>query len=149
MLVSIRLLSLVLAVSLLLASGMSLTEELKLEQRRATAQIPVLIVSPFIGEKQVRVNCKTQVKWSKIPDNYRTVWLEVCTPDKSLCGGGFPVQNKGAYFDFRPNESMVGQDWTVKVTTKDNRYVGFSRPFFVDGMLPSCCSDGITLQPCE
>jgi hypothetical protein len=88
------------------------------------------------------------VYWYGIPENtYRYVWLEICKADKSSCGGGFSVSNKGRYYDFRTDASMVGKDWIFKVYTQDRKYTGYSNAFFVDGMLPPCCADGWHIPP--
>ncbi len=125
---------------------------LNIKQFRKPVTAPLTVqINNILKDKieiQFRVNCRAEIRWYGAPKTYGTVWLSVCKPDKKICGGGFPVRNAGAYSEFRPTQSMTGQDWVIKVSTEDKKYNGFSNTFFVDGMLPPCCADGWLLPPC-
>ena len=144
-----KLLILTLSGFLVIVPGQVLSQDLKSKPKRAIAPIRVTISDFNNQEKQFRVNCRTTIKWYGIPQSYGTVWLRACRSDKSNCGGDFPISNSGSYYKFRPDDSMTGHDWVIKVATQDEKYAGFSNSFFVDGMLPGCCSDGVALPPCK
>lgn len=82
--------------------------------------------------------CEIFVGWKDISKkNYRTVWLELCSPTKSNCGGGYPIKNEGRFW-FVPDPSFYGKDGYVKVYTQDKKHIGISKRFYVNGMLPPC-----------
>ena len=95
-----------------------------------------------------RVNCKSQTRWNGVSrTQYRTIWLQVCRSDKTSCGGAFSTRNDGYYYDFRPDISMAGKDWLIKVFTQDKKYIGYSNVFSINGMLQPCCDDGWHVPP--
>ena len=91
----------------------------------------------MVAPKQLGPGCDLEMMWLDVPSKYRQVWLEVCKPNKNSCGGSFPMRNDGLHV-FKPDASMAGKNWIIKVYTKDKKCIGFSNKFFIDGMLPSC-----------
>lgn len=51
-------------------------------------------ISVGINPYNLGVNCNLAIHWDGVPSaKYRIVWLEICTADKSTCGGGYTVKN--------------------------------------------------------
>jgi hypothetical protein len=145
-----KILVLLLGMTLLLPAA-ALSQNLKTTPKAATramAPIKVSVHSSWqVNSVQIGVNCGVAVEWQSIPNTYRYVWLQVCKADKTACGGAFTIKNNWLYMDFRPDTSMAGQEWVIKVYTQDKKYTGYSNKFFVDGMLPPCCADGLHVPP--
>ena len=114
-----------------------------INKKRALAVKPKAIVmnisnpSPY----QYGINCeiKFRVVYGPSHEKYRTVWTQICSADKKSCGGAITTRySKPCVITVKPDDTMAGKDWRLKVYTDDKRYVGYSLPFFVDGMLPVC-----------
>jgi hypothetical protein len=76
--------------------------------------------------------------------NYPTVWLEIVWPDGTPTSGAYPVQNKGYYYDWKPDPSFADPDvlckqFRIKIYTPDNKYKGMSGLFKV-GNPPNGCT---------
>ena len=90
---------------------------------------------------QYGINCEIKIRVVAGPshDKYRTLWTQICTADKKTCGGAITERySKPCVITFKPDDTMTGKDWRLKVYTDDKRYIGYSSKFFVDGMLPVC-----------
>ena len=106
-------------------------------QRTKKPRKIIINVSP----EQLGVNCPLTINWSFYPNTYRTLYLQVCNAHGTSCGGTFPVQNKNQIwnsFRYKPDESMLNKNWIIKISTRDKNFMGISRKFFVNGMLPYC-----------
>ena len=114
-----------------------------IKNQRSSAVKPKPIVMNITSDYpyQYGINCGIKIKVVAGPshDKYRTVWTQICSADKKSCGGAITARySKPCIITVKPDDTMAGKDWRLKVYTDDKRYVGYSLPFFVDGMLPVC-----------
>jgi len=102
----------------------------KIEMSRVPAKVTNIQVTSPEGGKIYYIGDKVMILWSKaLLQNQATVWLFVCWPDKTTCGGGYPVANTGSY-EWTINEPEE-HDLVIKVLSHDDKYVGYSGVFHV------------------
>lgn len=73
--------------------------------------LTIAVTSPEAG-KTYYIGDKVTIAWSKaLIQNDGTVWLFVCWPDRTTCGGGYPVANTDAANTGVTNSASY--DWTI------------------------------------
>lgn len=97
--------------------------------KKPVALNAIIVTSPEAG-KTYYIGDKVTVRWvtTNIQDNAQ-VWLFVCWPDRTTCGGGYPVANTGSY-EWTINEPEE-HDLVVKIQSHDNEHIGYSGVFHV------------------
>ncbi len=91
--------------------------------------LTIAVTSPE-GGKTYYIGDKVVIAWSKaLIQNDGTVWLYVCWPDRTTCGGGYPVANSGS-FEWTISEPEA-HDLVIKVQAPDDSPVGYSGVFHV------------------
>jgi hypothetical protein len=104
--------------------------KLELSMPLHPAQLTAIkVTSPEAG-KTYYIGNKVVIRWeTNLIQNIATVWLFICWPDRTTCGGGFPVANTGSY-EWTINEPEE-HDLVVKIQTQDEQHVGYSGVFHV------------------
>ncbi len=95
--------------------------------------LSIQVTSPE-GGKTYYIGDPVPITWSKaLIQNQAMVWLFVCWPDRTTCGGGYPVANSGSY-SWTISEAEP-HDLVIKVQSPDDKYVGYSGVFHVERKL--------------
>jgi hypothetical protein len=107
----------------------SITKSLTLNKNKPVALNAILISSPEAG-KTYYIGDKVTIRWAtNLIQNSGTIWLFICWPDRTTCGGGFPVSNTGSY-EWTINEPQE-HDLVIKILSQDDQHVGYSGVFHV------------------
>lgn len=89
----------------------------------------IFVYSPETG-KTYYIGNKVTIRWqTNLIQNNALVWLFICWPDRTNCGGGFTVANSGSY-EWTVNE-VEEHDLCVKVMSQDEQHIGYSGVFHV------------------
>ena len=98
-------------------------------QPKVPYKLGIKITSPEAG-KTYYIGDTVPILWEKtvIPEG-GTVWLQVCYPDHTTCGGSFPVANSGI-FSWTISEAEE-HDLCIKITSHDDQHTGYSGVFHV------------------
>lgn len=87
------------------------------------------VTSPAAGQN-CKIGTTLTIRWEKDKiASYGYVWLQVCWPNHTGAGGAFPTSNTGSY-DWKIAETAENT-FCIKVTTQDDKWVGYSGNFNV------------------
>ncbi|MGB9006594.1 MAG: hypothetical protein WCB96_12790 [Candidatus Aminicenantales bacterium] len=102
----------------------------KLNMPKQPVQLAAILISSPEAGKTYYIGDTVTIRWSTalIQDNAH-VWLFICWPDRTTCGGGFSVSNSGSY-EWTINEPEE-HDLVVKILSHDEQHVGYSGVFHV------------------
>jgi hypothetical protein len=97
---------------------------------KQSVQLTAIFISSPEAGKTYYIGDTVTIHWSTalIQDNAH-VWLFICWPDRTTCGGGFPVSNSGSY-EWTINEPEE-RDLVIKILSHDEQHLGYSGVFHV------------------
>ncbi len=125
----------------------TITRAMVAQPQAVPAALGIQVSSPE-GGKTYYIGDTVPIVWSKaLLQDQGNVWLFVCWPDRTTCGGGYPVANSGSY-SWTIAEAEP-HDLVVKVLSHDEKHSGFSGVFHVKRklhMVPGAVSSPLKLK---
>ncbi len=130
-----------------MSAPFTITRAMAARPQAAPRVLGIQVTSPETG-KTYYIGDTVPITWSTVLlQNQGTVWLFVCWPDRTTCGGGYPVANTGTY-SWTISEAEP-HDLVIKVLSHDEKLSGFSGVFHVKrklNVVPGAVSSPLKLK---